>query len=82
MNYLPFLHFACYCLYLACNCDPQGSESAICDDWGGQCVCKPNVIGRRCDRCAPGTYGFGPAGCRRKLKFPIKIAQSFSFNII
>ncbi|XP_076804829.1 laminin subunit beta-1-like isoform X2 [Clavelina lepadiformis] len=47
-----------------CDCDLQGSESRICDDWGGQCVCKPNVIGRRCDRCAPGTYGFGPSGCR------------------
>lgn len=27
------------------------------------CPCKTNVVGRRCDRCAPGTYGFGPNGC-------------------
>nr|CAB3263373.1 laminin subunit beta-1 [Phallusia mammillata] len=47
-----------------CDCDLQGSESSICDTWGGHCICKPNVIGRRCDRCAPGTYGFGPTGCR------------------
>ncbi|XP_068108744.1 laminin subunit beta-2 isoform X3 [Hyperolius riggenbachi] len=49
---------------LACNCDPQGSLSSECDSHGGQCQCKPNVIGRRCDRCAPGTFGFGPSGCK------------------
>uniref|UniRef100_A0A3P9JI64 Laminin subunit beta 2 n=1 Tax=Oryzias latipes TaxID=8090 RepID=A0A3P9JI64_ORYLA len=48
---------------LACNCDPQGSMSSVCDVRGGQCRCRPNVIGRRCDKCAPGTYGFGPSGC-------------------
>uniref|UniRef100_A0A8C1T947 Laminin, beta 2-like n=1 Tax=Cyprinus carpio TaxID=7962 RepID=A0A8C1T947_CYPCA len=47
----------------ACQCDPQGSLSAECDRVGGQCHCKPNVIGRKCDQCAPGTYGFGPHGC-------------------
>uniref|UniRef100_A0A3P8UVT8 Laminin, beta 2-like n=1 Tax=Cynoglossus semilaevis TaxID=244447 RepID=A0A3P8UVT8_CYNSE len=46
-----------------CNCDPQGSMSSVCDVRGGQCRCRPNVIGRRCDQCAPGTYGFGPSGC-------------------
>ena len=30
---------------------------------GGQCKCKSNVVNRICDRCAPGTYGFGPRGC-------------------
>ncbi|KAG7472317.1 hypothetical protein MATL_G00107440 [Megalops atlanticus] len=48
---------------LPCFCDPQGSLSAECNKVGGQCRCKPNVIGRRCDQCAPGTYGFGPYGC-------------------
>ncbi|CAL8370158.1 unnamed protein product [Lota lota] len=48
---------------LSCQCDPQGSVSADCEKVGGQCLCKPNVIGRRCDQCAPGTYGFGPQGC-------------------
>ncbi|XP_076839895.1 LOW QUALITY PROTEIN: laminin subunit beta-2 [Brachyhypopomus gauderio] len=49
---------------LACQCDPQGSISSECHAYGGQCRCRTNVIGRRCDRCAPGTYGFGPAGCK------------------
>uniref|UniRef100_A0A8C1T9L1 Laminin, beta 2-like n=1 Tax=Cyprinus carpio TaxID=7962 RepID=A0A8C1T9L1_CYPCA len=50
-------------LRASCQCDPQGSLSAECDRVGGQCHCKPNVIGRKCDQCAPGTYGFGPHGC-------------------
>ncbi|CAH2312786.1 Hypothetical predicted protein [Pelobates cultripes] len=50
---------------LPCLCDMQGSLSAVCDKIGGQCKCKPNVIGQRCDQCAPGTYGFGPYGCSK-----------------
>ncbi|CAF89550.1 unnamed protein product [Tetraodon nigroviridis] len=49
---------------LPCRCDPQGSSSSVCDVRGGQCPCRANVIGRRCDQCAPGTWGFGPAGCK------------------
>ncbi|XP_072320543.1 laminin subunit beta-2-like, partial [Eucyclogobius newberryi] len=48
---------------LPCQCDPEGSLSGQCEAVGGQCRCKPNVIGRRCDQCAPGTFGFGVGGC-------------------
>ncbi|KAM6169904.1 LOW QUALITY PROTEIN: laminin subunit beta-2-like [Rhynchocyon petersi] len=48
---------------LACECHPQGSLSTECALLGGQCPCRPHVIGRTCDHCVPGTYGFGPAGC-------------------
>ncbi|XP_066526394.1 laminin subunit beta-1 [Hoplias malabaricus] len=48
---------------LACECDRLGSLSEECDMVGGQCRCKPNVIGRKCDQCAPRTYRFGPEGC-------------------
>uniref|UniRef100_A0A8C9YFE3 Laminin, beta 2-like n=1 Tax=Sander lucioperca TaxID=283035 RepID=A0A8C9YFE3_SANLU len=47
----------------ACQCDPQGSLSGECHKVGGECHCKPNVMGRRCDQCTPGTYGFGANGC-------------------
>lgn len=50
-----------------CGCDPTGSSSGICNNLGGQCICKTNVDGRRCDRCKLGFFGFGPDGCKRKL---------------
>lgn len=50
----------------ACQCDLQGSRSSECQVQGGQCDCKPHVLGRRCHHCAPNSYGFGPLGCSRK----------------
>lgn len=54
--------------FVDCHCSPTGSESKICKQDGGSCKCKVNVVGRRCDRCAPGTYGFGPEGCKGNHK--------------
>ena len=57
---------------LECRCDrvgtrPNGASDVLtCASAGGQCPCKPNVIGRTCNRCAPGSYGFGSAGCKGK----------------
>ncbi|XP_067860924.1 laminin subunit beta-4 [Heptranchias perlo] len=48
---------------VACRCNPQGSVSPICNKFDGQCQCKPGAIGRCCDSCAPGLYGFGANGC-------------------
>lgn len=48
-----------------CKCNPTGSNSAFCKEEGGACDCKLNVVGRTCDRCATGTYGFhSPEGCK------------------
>ncbi|KAK3796923.1 hypothetical protein RRG08_032228 [Elysia crispata] len=48
---------------LDCNCNPDGSESFSCTGDGGNCVCKENVIGRKCSACAQGYYGF--PNCKR-----------------
>lgn len=48
---------------IACRCNLQGSLSPYCSKFGGLCECKPNVIGRCCDSCAPLTFGFGQEGC-------------------
>ncbi|XP_031417593.1 laminin subunit beta-4 [Clupea harengus] len=48
---------------IPCDCNSEGAYRETCAKFGGQCECKPNVIGRCCDSCAPLTYGFGPNGC-------------------
>ncbi|XP_039470117.1 laminin subunit beta-4 [Oreochromis aureus] len=53
---------------IPCNCDPVGSrDGGQCDSLSGQCVCKENVEGQRCDRCKHGFFSLrqdDPAGCQ------------------
>ncbi|XP_021960938.1 laminin subunit beta-1 isoform X2 [Folsomia candida] len=69
--------YAVYDGAFECSCDPTGSTSAICDSLGGQCSCKLNVVGRTCDKCAAGTYGFGPEGCKPCECNPIGSLDNF-----
>lgn len=59
----------------ACKCSPSGAEPGSCNatsgrcrcDDSGQCSCKPNVAGLRCDACRHGTFGLradDPDGCQ------------------
>ena len=59
-NILLFFH-------TACNCNPLGSNSSICESYGGRCSCKPGVEGRDCGRCKPGFYNLTTSGCTRKF---------------
>lgn len=54
-----------YSYFLACNCDLTGAVNPMtCDSYGGQCVCKPGVMGRRCNECKPGFFNFTQNGCQ------------------
>ncbi|XP_036274356.1 laminin subunit alpha-3 isoform X2 [Pipistrellus kuhlii] len=43
---------------LPCECHPAGAAGLHCSPEGGQCPCRPGVIGRQCTRCQTGYYGF------------------------
>ncbi|XP_078068970.1 laminin subunit alpha-2 isoform X6 [Mustelus asterias] len=47
----------------SCECHVNGSIAELCDKQTGQCQCKHNVIGRRCDHCLSGTYLHSSRGC-------------------
>uniref|UniRef100_A0A672MXZ0 Laminin, alpha 5 n=1 Tax=Sinocyclocheilus grahami TaxID=75366 RepID=A0A672MXZ0_SINGR len=57
-----------------CGCHEVGAESDTCETFGGQCKCRPNVIGRDCSQCATGYYGFPncrPCNCGTRLCEPV-----------
>ncbi|KAB5546449.1 hypothetical protein PHYPO_G00072140 [Pangasianodon hypophthalmus] len=57
-----------------CGCHEAGSKSDTCQPLGGQCPCRPNVIGRDCSQCATGYYGFPncrPCNCGTRLCEPV-----------
>ncbi|XP_051468097.1 laminin subunit alpha-3 [Apus apus] len=43
---------------LPCDCHRAGARSPTCSPLGGQCICRPHVVGRQCSRCQTGYYGF------------------------
>ena len=53
----------------ACHyCDVRGATDAICDQQNGQCLCKENVAGPRCDMCKASTFlldAKNPLGCTK-----------------
>lgn len=54
----------CPCVCSVCSCS-VGSVSSVCNQLTGQCVCRPNVEGLACDRCAAGYWNpSSPNGCQ------------------
>ncbi|EAT47381.1 AAEL001477-PA [Aedes aegypti] len=39
-----------------CRCHVEGSANRLCHRQSGQCVCKPNVMGRQCNKCMVGYW--------------------------
>lgn len=59
---------------LPCACHEVGAESDTCQQFAGQCHCRPNVIGRDCSMCATGFWGFPncrPCNCGTRLCEPV-----------
>lgn len=49
----------------ACQCAHVGNN---CDANTGQCICPPNTVGERCDKCAPNHWGHDiSSGCKVRL---------------
>jgi len=52
------------CQECVCNLLGTDQQGGHCDQSTGQCPCLPNVIGLRCDRCAPNHWGIASGlGC-------------------
>ncbi|KAG8193223.1 hypothetical protein JTE90_005570 [Oedothorax gibbosus] len=45
-----------------CSCNLYGSVRDDCEQMTGRCVCKPGILGMKCDECPAGTI-LGPEGC-------------------
>ncbi|XP_035864341.1 laminin subunit alpha-5 isoform X2 [Sander lucioperca] len=59
---------------MPCACHEVGAQSDTCEPFGGQCHCRPNVIGRDCSMCATGFWGFPncrPCNCGTRLCEPV-----------
>ena len=53
-----------YSITSDCSCNPNGSQSAICDSIGGACECMDNVVGQNCSVCAENHWGLSDGdGC-------------------
>ena len=58
--------FSIYLIFLGCSCNEEGAVGNTCDDLSGKCNCRPNIAGNRCDKCAPGFYGY--PDCQRNIR--------------
>ena len=62
-----FLHVFINCPHTACECNATGSASSECNSLTGECDCKPNIQGSKCDICMEGFYLSNPSsldGCQ------------------
>ena len=49
----------------ACDCDPEGSQTAQCKE-DGRCECRPGFVGARCDMCEENYfYNRSTPGCQQ-----------------
>ena len=51
----------------SCDCHAVGSVVSKCNEDTGQCLCRENVMGRRCDQCTEDFAGMDELGCKGKM---------------
>ena len=66
-------------LLSGCTCNAEGSENTACDT-AGKCTCKANVIGRDCDSCEEGYYGFPDCQGKFFKRIPIRETRSLWYS--
>lgn len=52
------LNYSLILCILECSCSSAGSKSSQCEPTTGECHCKPNYAGPKCNQCASGFYGY------------------------
>lgn len=64
-----------------CDCDRNGAIGQSCDLYTGQCVCREGFMGRRCDVCAAGHFGYPKCercNCNRDGSLTTNISEVIS----
>ena len=51
-------------IFSDCDCNAQGSYGNTCNA-NGECNCKANIVGNKCNACSAGFYNF--PNCQGKL---------------
>ena len=70
-------HFLCKKIYISdCNCNPEGSKSGQCSSKNGQCPCKENFKGTKCDKCAEGYTLNGFPSCQKGMQVKFHVIDA------
>ncbi|CDW53546.1 agrin [Trichuris trichiura] len=59
---------------IPCNCSSMGSLRNDCEQTSGRCVCKPGVVGLKCEKCLIETESLGSNGCQ---SLPTKLLANY-----
>ncbi|KHJ48489.1 Kazal-type serine protease inhibitor domain protein, partial [Trichuris suis] len=59
---------------IPCNCSSIGSLRNDCEQTSGRCVCKPGVIGLKCEKCLVETESLASDGCQ---PLPTKLLANY-----
>lgn len=73
------------CVKCGCNVNGTVASSGVCNQVSGQCLCKRNVMGMKCDQCQTGTHSLSlsnPEGCVSCNCNPMGTLTGSSCNVV